>query len=173
MERLANRLAHGEEAAFAELYDACANRLHAWLAARLGSSQDAADVLQETFVRLVRGRARLAKVEDVTAYAFVVARNECARFAERRRKRRSIERQVAPTIEAGWVEPPADSDAAALTQAIAGLEAPLRDVVELKLYADLTFAQVAAALGIPPGTAATRYRAAVERLKTLLKKESV
>ena len=173
MERLAIRLARGEEAAFAELYDACADRLHAWLAARLGSGQDAADVLQETFVRLVRGRARLAKVEDVTAYVFVVARNECLRYAQRNRQRTLFEQKGARPAEAIDKGPTSASDSEALAQALAALEPSLRDVIDLKIYAELTFAQIAAALDIPPGTAATRYRAALERLRTILKKEPV
>jgi len=41
---LAARLARGDDAAFAELYDACADRLHGYLAARLGSRDAASDV---------------------------------------------------------------------------------------------------------------------------------
>lgn len=46
MQSLAARLARGEESAFAELYDACADRLHNYLAGRLGSRDRADDVLQ-------------------------------------------------------------------------------------------------------------------------------
>ncbi len=56
MENLGARLAEGDQAAFAELYRACADRLHHYLTVRLGSRQDAEDVLQETFVRLARNR---------------------------------------------------------------------------------------------------------------------
>ena len=58
------RLAHGDPAAFAELYDACAVRVHHYLTVRLGAQADADDVLQETFLRLVRERQSLAAVEN-------------------------------------------------------------------------------------------------------------
>lgn len=64
---LQERLARGEQAAFAELYDACADRLHHYLLVRLGSRTDADDALQETFLRLARTRERLAKVESLEA----------------------------------------------------------------------------------------------------------
>ena len=48
MDELAGRLARGEKAAFAELYDVCADRLYHYLAHRLGSRDAAGDVLQET-----------------------------------------------------------------------------------------------------------------------------
>jgi DNA-directed RNA polymerase specialized sigma24 family protein len=64
---LSDRLARGEAAAFAEFYDACADRLRHYLVVRLGSHTDADDVLQETFVRLARARQKLLGVENVAA----------------------------------------------------------------------------------------------------------
>src|SRR5438445_15332 len=84
MDELRERLARGDAAAFAELYDACADRLHHYLTARLGARDEADDVLQETFVRLVRTRQRLRRVEDLTAYVFATARNEAARHGGRK-----------------------------------------------------------------------------------------
>ena len=83
MDELRERLAQGDAAAFAELYDACADRLHHYVAVRLGSRDVADDVLQETFVRLVRTRHRLRRVENLTAYVFTTARNEAARYGGR------------------------------------------------------------------------------------------
>ena len=41
----------------------------------------------------------------------------------------------------------------------------------MRIWAGLTFAQIAAALEIPMNTAASRYRYALARLETLLAKE--
>lgn len=68
MEQLGARLALGDQAAFAERYQACADRLHHYLTVRLGSRQDAEDVLQETFVRLARNRGQLQSVGNLAAY---------------------------------------------------------------------------------------------------------
>jgi RNA polymerase sigma-70 factor (ECF subfamily) len=65
MEKLGERLARGEQAAFAELYDACADRLHHYLTLRLGTREDADDVLQNSFVRLAQARHRLAGVKNL------------------------------------------------------------------------------------------------------------
>src|SRR3954453_6990674 len=85
MHDLAARLARGEEAAFAELYDASADRLHHYLTARLGSRDAARDVLQSAFLRAVKSRRRFRRVEDPVAYLFQIARNEAMRWAKRRR----------------------------------------------------------------------------------------
>lgn len=84
MERLDQRLARGDRTAFAELYDACADRCHHYLVVRLGSRESADEVLQETFLRLVRNRGSLAGVENLAGYVFMVARNEALRYAARR-----------------------------------------------------------------------------------------
>ena len=61
MTTLQARLARGDQAAFAELYDACADRVGHYLLVRLGSWADADDALQETFCRLARTRRNLRR----------------------------------------------------------------------------------------------------------------
>src|SRR2546423_1240519 len=85
MHELAARLARGEEAAFAELYDASADRLHHYLTARLGSRDAASDVVQTVFWRAVKSRRRFRGVENPVAYLFQIARNEAVRWAKGRR----------------------------------------------------------------------------------------
>ena len=55
MQDLGKRLARGEASAIAELYDACADRLHHYLTLRVGNRDTASDILQEVFLRVVRG----------------------------------------------------------------------------------------------------------------------
>jgi RNA polymerase sigma-70 factor (ECF subfamily) len=140
----------------AELYDACANRVHHYLVVRLGSSADADDVLQETFVRLSRLRRNLADKDNLFAYVFTIARHEAGRFATRR----AHEARRAPTAEMLFCEAPGDRLAAreaaeTLAVALAQLPAELREVVELKTYAALTLAEIAAVTSSPLGTVAT------------------
>src|SRR5829696_3141037 len=86
MQQLAVRLARGEEAAFAQLYDASADRLHHYLTARLGSRDAASDVLQTAFLRAVKSRQRFRRVDNPVAYLFQIARNEAMRWFKRRRE---------------------------------------------------------------------------------------
>ncbi len=71
--QLARRLARGEEAAFAELYDACSERLLRYLAVRLASVDRASDVLQIAMLRAVKSRRRFAKVDSPAAYLFQIS----------------------------------------------------------------------------------------------------
>ncbi len=166
---LANALARGDPAAFAELYDACADRLHHWLSMRLESRTDADDVLQETFVRLARSRKKLRGVENLTAYVFTVARHEAARL----QKQRATEARVLAAKPLGEPEDTTAACEAAelVTLALAKLPTEQREIVELKAYAGLTLREIAEVTALPAGTVATRYRTALARLRDWLTRQ--
>jgi RNA polymerase sigma-70 factor, ECF subfamily len=169
MPSLADRLARGDDSAFAELYDACADRLHRYAAARLRSREAAADVVQTVFMRAVKSRRRFGGVESPAAYLFQMARNETARAAAKGQRRELPITDYDPASEAaGGVAP---EDAEALAAALAKLDADDREMIELKLHGGLTFAEIAVVVGRPPGTVATRYRRALESLRGWLEKE--
>jgi RNA polymerase sigma-70 factor (ECF subfamily) len=172
---LADRLARGEQTAFAELYDACAPRLHPYLVGRLGSRADADDVLQETFIRIARAGRKLAGVDNLLAYAFTIARNEAARLLARRFREsdhRSFHPQAADLFcEAASDDLEAREMAEALAAALARLPSEQREIVELKSYAQLTLREIAAITGLPQGTVATRYRTALANLRGWLERK--
>jgi len=150
------------------LYAACADRCHHYLTVLLGSRHAADDVLQETFVRLARMARKLANIDNLSAYVFTVARREAARHAGR--QAREARHRVAPAaedlfLEARYDEAAARESAEAVAAVLCRLSDEQREVVELKVYGGLTFREIAAVTGVPLPTAATRYRAALERLK--------
>jgi RNA polymerase sigma-70 factor (ECF subfamily) len=168
---LGNRLARGDRAAFAELYDLCADRLHHYLVVRLDSRSDADDVLQETFVRLARARRKLAHVENLAAYVFTIARNETMRLVARRT--RDAGNRAHVDVSELFCQAAANStetreEAELLAAALMRLPAEQREVVELKTYAGLTLAEIAVVTRSPPGTVATRYRTGLEKLRQWL-----
>ena len=168
MENLGERLARGEQAAFAELYDTCADRLHHYLTARLGSGEDADDVLQNTFVRLAQARRRLGGIENLMAYVFKIARNELADFRGRKVRESEVlserHRELLCCRNAGDIASTLD-DAELVAAALTRLTLDEREIVELKIYGRLAVREIAEIVGVPQGTAATRYRTALERMK--------
>ncbi len=167
METLQARLARGDAAALAELYDACADRVGHYLLVRLGSWADADDALQETFLRLARSCEKLSTVESLDAYVITIARNEAARLAAgRSRRQRNQEPLDAKML---FRYDPGDSDARENAESVAAaleqLSPDLREVVELKTYSGLTFQEIGQVTGLPQGTAATRYRTALTKMR--------
>jgi len=174
MNQLGKRLASGDRDAFAELYDLCADRLHHYLTIRLGTRDLADEVLQETFIRLVRYRRKLARAEDLRAYVFGVARNESARMLDKMRRGKGDRASPASLdlFEAVDGDDQTHRELADLVAAgLARLTSPQREIVELKVYGWLTFAEIARVTSLPQGTVATRYRAAMAKLKRFFGKE--
>jgi RNA polymerase sigma-70 factor (ECF subfamily) len=175
MDDLARRLASGDASAFETLYDACADRVHHYLVARLGCRSDADDVLQETFVRLARTRRKLAMVENLRAYVFATARHEASRLVERRgrERRRQSTLSASSTVFDKLGHEPMDLETMEwVVLALEHLGDEYREVLMLKIYGGLTFREIAQATGLPQGTVATRYRSALEKLRDHLVKES-
>lgn len=169
MHQLAARLARGEEAAFAELYDACADRLHGYAARRLGSLHAAADVVQNAFLRAVKSRRRFRGVENPVAYLFSIVRNETRRMA----KQRPPTEQTL-TSNDDFVASAASvacDDSEVVKAALGRLTAEDRELIELKIFAGLTFREIAEITGMPQATAATRYRRGLESLRPWLAKQ--
>jgi RNA polymerase sigma-70 factor, ECF subfamily len=170
MQTLAARLARGDETAFAELYDACADRLLAFLTARLGSRDRASDVVQETFLRAVASRRRFAKVENPVAYLFQIARNEAIRSTARQRQHPSSQLIADELLKSN--DSRRNRERAELATAALNRIAPDdRELVELKVFAGLTFREIADITGMPQGTVASRYRRALAELRPWLTKQ--
>ena len=66
---------------------------------------------------------------------------------------------------------PVEIEDEALAAAVAALPIEQREVIALKIDGDLTFAEIAAVIGISANTAASRYRYALEKLRAALAKE--
>ena len=173
MATLQARLARGDPAAFSEMYDLYADRVGHYLLVRLNSRNDADDALQETFLRLVRVRQKLATVDDLDAYVITIARNEAARLASGIARRQQKQRQL--DHEDVFACEPNDADAREAAEivaiALSYLSADLLEIVELKTYAGLTFQQISQVTGLPQGSVATRYRSALAKMQAWLERQ--
>ncbi len=163
---LLDALTAGRPEAFASLYVTEGGALFRVAFSLLGCRADAEDAVQEVFVGLAQARASLGSVENLRAYLFTALRHAAAKIAARRRADRR-----RPLPDAIAVPPPrglAAGAAARLEWALAALPPDRREVVTMKIDAGLTFREIAAVLGIPANTAASRYRYALAELRDLL-----
>lgn len=164
---LRQALAEGREEAFAALYDRFAPSLFRVAVNLTGSLHDAEDAVQEVFVGVVRARRQLRNVENLRAYLFTALRRAALRLAASRRER-SLSPEELLGLPAPQTKGPDSEQALRLERALQKLPAEQREVVVLKIDGELTFAEIAAVLGISPNTAASRYRYALEKLRAAL-----
>ena len=166
MEQLKRRLARGDTEAFVELYDLLGDRLLRYLTARL-NAVDAHDVLQEVFARLVRYHRRLGKSKNLNAYVFLTARNEVNRWTQKR-NRTSHARLTANEADISDHEISFEhriEQAELAANLLSQLSDESREIVELKIYSELTFSEIADILKRPDATVATKYRRAILKMQ--------
>ncbi len=166
MERLKKRIAKGESEAFVELFDLLGDRLLRYLTARLNPN-DAQDVLQEVFIRLVRYHRKLAKSKNLTAYVFLTARNEANRWLAKT-GRNSPRQIVHEEMEVAGQDKPIGTRVEHqefAAQLLAQLTEEEHEIVQLKIYSGLTFAEVSQIVGRPEATVATKYRRAILKMQ--------
>ena len=171
--QLIGRAKKRDPEAFDRIIDAYGKRLHGYLYRLTGSRDDADDLLQELFLRLVRMIGSYVHDGRFEGWLFRIATN-LARDRIRRlgRTPQIVRLEVAssgtdPVERASWVaagdlsEPAPDQplilreEVDALQQALARLPAAEREVVMLRHFSQLSFAEIAEAMGTPlPGVIA-------------------
>jgi len=130
-----------------------------------GDHQAAEDLVQETYVVLVR-RWQKSGTLDPEAY---VRRILYSRFVDSWRRRRLFELPWAtPPDVAGGDEAGTATDRLTLAGALKELTPRQRAVLVLRFYEDLTESQAAATLGISPNTVKSQARVALQRLRELV-----
>ena len=155
-----------------QLYDDHAAALYAFALNLTRSEPEARDVLQELFLKVTEKPGQFAVVREPRAWLLRLAhRLVIDRHRRRASHERALERAAAEPgpVFASADDPDEAAFRAALAEALAELPEEQRAVVHLKLWEDLTFAQIAEALEIPPNTAASRYRYALDKLQAHLR----
>jgi RNA polymerase sigma-70 factor (ECF subfamily) len=130
---------------------------------------DAEDAVQDGFLKFWTNRER---AHDPVPYLYACVRTAAMDHGRGQRRRETRQRETARLDEASF-EPALDRSErqARIESALAQLPGDQREVVVLKIWAELTFAQIGQTLGISPNTAASRYRLALARLGTELEQE--
>jgi RNA polymerase sigma-70 factor, ECF subfamily len=142
------------------------------------SNADAEDVVQEAFVRFWRkylntsNRERIETGEPFPNRALLYASVRSIALDFLRRDHRRTRRESVAVLEMEQsVEPQfavEDESQQALALAVGRLPNEQREVLVMKIWNGLTFAEIASVVGISQNTAASRYRYALSALKESL-----
>jgi RNA polymerase sigma-70 factor (ECF subfamily) len=138
---------------------------------------EAEDVLQEVYVRVLDGRARFDGRSTLKTWVFGVIRRTAQERAQRHWLRSALlERWHRAEPEAEPAPAPErllhESESTARLRAAAGrLPRRQQQVLHLVFYQDLTVEESAELLGISVGSARTHFERGKRRLRELLKEE--
>ncbi len=171
-EELMRAAAHDDERAFETLVLRHQKPLLNFFV-RSGVYTDAEDLVQQTFVRLYRYRARYSPTAKFTTFLYLMARQ--VRVDEIRKRIKLANLRAKLKTDAENAEPsPADAPYTGVSDdlqaALAKLPDAHREVVVLGMLQELPYAEVAEILGVPLGTVKSRMFHALRSLRQLLDK---
>ena len=165
-----NLLTCDTERALGVMFDLTAQRLVRFAMTITGNQPDAEDALQGAFSRIAGKPRLLARADSPWPYLIRTVRNEALRILQ---KRRHITSSDSLDARPSGSE---DSETAMVFEetnervrrVLGTLPQSQYEVVILKHWEDLTFAEIAEALGLSQNTVASRYRYAMEKLQRSL-----
>jgi RNA polymerase sigma-70 factor (ECF subfamily) len=173
------RVRDGDLAAFEELYARFSRPLLNFFLRLVHERGFAEDLMQETFLRVWKGRRRYRPTGKFTTYLFQIAKNHW--LNERDKKRRRIApisleaggdeessglREAVASSEKGPMAESLDRELGAeIGKAVEGLSEKLRLVFVLGQLKGMRYADIAEILGIPVGTVKSRMSNAEKAIR--------
>jgi RNA polymerase sigma-70 factor (ECF subfamily) len=170
-ELLVLRCQRGERAALEELVATWERRLYYFIR-RLGNEEaDAWDVLQQTWLKVLRGIAGLKEPRNLAPWLYRIARNTAINHgAERSRHCPRFEELALPADAEDDPGPRNIDDAEQIHHGLLQLPLAHREVLTLHFLESMTVEQIAQVLDVPAGTVKSRLYHARHALRAVLEK---
>jgi RNA polymerase sigma-70 factor (ECF subfamily) len=168
---LVHRIAEGDQEAFLQLYDQFSSRVYG-LAVYISKDENAAEeITQETFIKLWTSADTFKRQRGrVSSWLLTIARRTAIDWHRRQSRKPPIAEEIE--VEADWdpafSEPLSHSEESrwrSLYFALKALPIEQRQAVVLSYYHGLSHSQIAQQLNIPLGTAKTRIRLGMQKLR--------
>ena len=168
--QLDDRFAAGDPAALREAFDRHGSAVYGIALRGLGAHHDAEDITQQVFVRAWRGRATFdpdARRASAAGWsASPAGRSPTGSPPDSG----SATCTIGPGRPAASRRPPPAADQAVVDAMVVAAEMnrlppPMRTVLQLAFFDDMTHQQIAAMTGLPLGTVKSHLRRGLERLR--------
>ncbi|MBI2685825.1 MAG: sigma-70 family RNA polymerase sigma factor [Acidobacteria bacterium] len=172
-ESLLPALARGDEAAFLAVYRRRQGSIYRYALHLCGNEDVAAEVVQETFLTLLRQAGRLDEARGkVVAWLFAVARNQVLRHLRTHRQHLSLDEDTQGELAASGcviTELEQEQLSSRMRELMATLPPVYREVLVLCDMQELSYEEVAVIAGCPTGTVRSRLHRARAMLAGKLK----
>ncbi len=163
IDKMMKRIALGDMTALEELYRDMSKPVYFYALRLVGDPVAAEDVMQDTFVSVMRNSASYNAEEKGRAWLFTIAKNKAADVLRKKTDNLSVQDVEDIADRRDFTE---QSDAGiAVTALLNLLSKKERDIVMLRLFGEMTLTQVSTELGIPKGTVFWTYNNAVKKLR--------
>lgn len=158
----------GDRDALRSLYRAVAPTVYAYALSILQNQYDAEDVLHDCFLTVQSSAGSYGDQGKPMAWLMVVTRNLCMRQLRDRKRSRPLE----DADLFGSVQPDL-MDRVVVESYMSILSEEERQIVILRVLAELRYREIAEHTGSNTSTVRTKYRRAIQKLKASLRKEGI
>ena len=164
-------IAGGEKSGLKDIYTAYARQLYQVILGIVKSPQDAEDLTADLFMKLWENAAQYKPGSGHKRYLTVMARNLAVDFLRKSgRQSFELDDEESGMVVADTQDIQTDVEGKlSFGAALDALSAKQRQIVDMHIGMQLTLQEISDSLGIPMGTVAWNYRAAIEKLKKLYK----
>jgi RNA polymerase sigma-70 factor (ECF subfamily) len=166
------RLKQGSARALCRIYSRHETDLLTLARSLLGRTDQAEDVLQDVFVRLIESIDTFELTGSLKGYLVTCVANRARDYLRKDRRRTGEPIEAAQAVESRGHGPLQEAIAEEqwqrLTAALAELPYEQREAVLLHLQAGLKFREIARVQSVTPKTAWSRYRYGLDRLRSML-----
>jgi RNA polymerase sigma-70 factor (ECF subfamily) len=183
-EELIHALKMGDNDSLGILVSRWEGRLHRFVSRMLPRQEDARDVCQETFLRILKKAGRFRAGSNFSTWMYQIALNLC-RDNQRRRRRwgfllaenHEVNDQTIPAVRDTAADPSTIVERTQLEQAVAKALKQIphlqREVLILKEYEGLKFREISAILGCAESTVKSRMYGGLKGLRKSLINEGI
>jgi RNA polymerase sigma-70 factor (ECF subfamily) len=182
-EELMQRIAQGDDNAFDTIFDRYHRQIYNFINNQVSDKESVEDLVQEVFLRVFKSAARFDVEKKFSSWVYKIALNEVKRHWKRTMQRQTYSLNAPMGDESGDSERQdfledtrIEPDTAAeqelfsrdLRHLINRLPEKQKIVVELKVYHDMTFEEIAEICECPLSTVLSRMRYAVNKIRRWL-----
>jgi RNA polymerase sigma-70 factor (ECF subfamily) len=174
---LVTRYLDGDDTALTELVKRYQRGLYGFVYRHVGNHADAADVTQKVFVNLFLKADQFSAKSTFKTWLYQIAINQCKnhyRSNDRQRISPDVELEDLTLVseDAGIEDLENQEERSKLRIAVEKLPTKQRMTVQLRLYQECSFAEIAAIMSGSVGTAKAHYFQAITSLRKMLKEEN-
>ena len=168
-----SKIRQGDKSGLQEIYEAYITLIYAIIKDVLRNKESAEDVTSDFFIKLWDKADYYQGGRGHKTWMTTIARNMAIDYLRKYGKEEAreildeIEQTPVSGQDAEW-ENPVEQEViadAAIEEALSGLKESERQIMNMKILADMTFQEIAQSLQIPLGTVTWRYQSAVKKLR--------
>ncbi|MDN4068146.1 RNA polymerase sigma factor [Paenibacillus sp. FSL R5-0407] len=176
-QQLAERMAQGEQEAFELLVTRYHGPLLSYITQQLGDRAKAEDLVQETFIRLIRHLERHGGLDQLRPWLYKVALNLCRdywRSSAYRSEHAAADEMPEDADPSPGAEELLERQEAVeqIAESLAWLPEVQQDVVRMRFFHELKLQEIAELMDLPLSSVKSHLYGALRKLKRVLTKSS-